>query len=238
MKNNILYYLTILLCVYPFQKHFAATGWNNFILNFDKGTYGRGSQTWQIAPYDSKWIYIAAFNNSGWNIVDFGKRHGRKGHFQEMGRRMAYMTFGLSDGRLVPASDPFIIENDGTIRFMKADTSSVRQVCLTRKMLLTEHVARMESRLKGGKIQASDYVDFRTAETLYVIDSTIFPDLVPLKASRKYRYWRMLSAEGSYGSISELQFFLTGETEKAQGRIIGTPGYGPAWGIDNVFDGS
>ena len=55
-------------------------------------------------PYDSKWIYIAAFNNSGWNIVDFGKRHGRKGHFQEMGRRMAYMTFGLSDGRLVPAS--------------------------------------------------------------------------------------------------------------------------------------
>lgn len=79
-------------------------------------------------PYDSKWIYIAAFNNSGWNIVDFGKRHGRKGHFQEMGRRMAYMTFGLSDGRLVPASDPFIIENDGTIRFMKADTSSVRQV--------------------------------------------------------------------------------------------------------------
>lgn len=80
MKNNILYYLTILLCVYPFQKHFAATGWNNFILNFDKGTYGRGSQTWQIAPYDSKWIYFAnkngilQFDGNAWDVLPLNNR--------------------------------------------------------------------------------------------------------------------------------------------------------------------
>lgn len=80
MKNNILYYLTILLFVYPFQKHFAATGWNNFILNFDKGTYGRGSQTWQIAPYDSKWIYFAnkngilQFDGNAWDVLPLNNR--------------------------------------------------------------------------------------------------------------------------------------------------------------------
>ena len=80
MKNNIIYYLTILLCAYPFQKHLAATGWNNFILNFDKGTYGRGSQTWQIAPYDSKWVYFAnkngilQFDGNDWDVFPLNNR--------------------------------------------------------------------------------------------------------------------------------------------------------------------
>ena len=59
---------------------------------------------------------------------------------------------------------------------MRADTTGRRQVILTRKTFLKEHVARVESRLIGAKVQASDYEDFRTAETLYVIGSMIFPD--------------------------------------------------------------
>lgn len=36
--------------------------WNNFIVNFDKTIYGKGAQTWQIAPYDDKWVYFANQN--------------------------------------------------------------------------------------------------------------------------------------------------------------------------------
>ena len=187
---------------------------------------------------DGRWVYIAAFDNSGWNIVDFGKRRGRSGHFQKMGRQMAYIVYGISDGDIIPVSDPFILESNGAVRYMRADTTVRRQVILTRKTFLKEHVARVESRLIGAKVQASDYEDFRTAETLYVIDSMIFPDQVPLKASKKYKYWRLLSADNSYGSISELQFFLEGEDAPVQGRIIGTPGNGYWWVIHNVFDGN
>ena len=54
-------YLTIIfLLLIPFGKAFA--GWNNFIVNFDKSLYGKGTQTWQIAPYDDHWIYFANKN--------------------------------------------------------------------------------------------------------------------------------------------------------------------------------
>ena len=49
-------------------------GWNSFIINFDKSVYGKGSQTWQIAPYDGKWTYFAnrngmlQFDGDIWNV--------------------------------------------------------------------------------------------------------------------------------------------------------------------------
>ena len=184
------------------------------------------------------YLYIAAFNNFGWNAIDIGSQKNNRACFQKMGRKMAYIVLGFDGRQLVPASLPFTIATNGQIQFRKADTTKLGRICVTRKMPKGEHVARLESRLVGGCIQASDYEDFRVAETLYVIDSTIFPDLVPLHASKAYKYWRMLSADGSFGSISELQFFMSGSEIPAAGRIIGTPGYGPAWGINNVFDGS
>ena len=44
------YVLFVFLFLIPFGNAFA--GWNNFIVNFDKSLYGKGPQTWQIAPYD------------------------------------------------------------------------------------------------------------------------------------------------------------------------------------------
>lgn len=52
----------------------AVAGWNSFIVNFDKSVYGKGTQTWQIAPYDDKWVYFAnkngmlQFDGNVWNV--------------------------------------------------------------------------------------------------------------------------------------------------------------------------
>ena len=54
------YVLFVFLFLIPFGKAFA--GWNNFIVNFDKSLYGKGPQTWQIAPYDDHWVYFANKN--------------------------------------------------------------------------------------------------------------------------------------------------------------------------------
>lgn len=61
MKKHTLYgFLFSLPLLLPFVETFA--GWNSFIVNFDKSLYGKGSQTWQIAPYDDKWVYFANKN--------------------------------------------------------------------------------------------------------------------------------------------------------------------------------
>ncbi|MCI1647088.1 MAG: transcriptional regulator [Bacteroides sp.] len=55
----------VLFALFPCSKVLA--DWNNFIVNFDKSVYGKGAQTWQIAPYDDQWVYFA--NKNG--VVQF-----------------------------------------------------------------------------------------------------------------------------------------------------------------------
>ena len=77
----------------------------------------------------------------------------------------------------------------------------------------------MRRRLLGGKIQCSNRVDFNDAVTLFTIESTDIPDKIKLETSKKFRYWRYLSADGTYGSVAEVAFFDQ-NGEKLTGRGI------------------
>lgn len=72
MKKCTLYWLFTIFSFFPFVETLA--GWNNFIINFDKSVYGKGAQTWQIAPYDDKWVYFAnkngmvQFDGNVWSV--------------------------------------------------------------------------------------------------------------------------------------------------------------------------
>lgn len=73
MKKHMQPFHIILLALsFPFAE--AIAGWNSFIVNFDKSLYGKGTQTWQIAPYDDKWVYFAnkngmvQFDGDAWSL--------------------------------------------------------------------------------------------------------------------------------------------------------------------------
>lgn len=63
---------TILLTVcLPILCH---AHWNNYIINYNKSLYGKGSQTWQINTYGTNWVYFAnqngmiQYDGSNWAI--------------------------------------------------------------------------------------------------------------------------------------------------------------------------
>lgn len=56
MKKHLIRNLFLLFSFLPFIETFA--NWNSFIINFDKNLYGKGAQTWKIAPYDDKWVFL------------------------------------------------------------------------------------------------------------------------------------------------------------------------------------
>lgn len=72
MKKCTSYWLFTIFSLLPFVETLAS--WNNFIINFDKSVYGKGAQTWQIAPYDDKWVYFAnkngmvQFDGNVWSV--------------------------------------------------------------------------------------------------------------------------------------------------------------------------
>ena len=64
--------LLLLLCLIPFSS--IKADWNNFIVNYPKNLYGKGSQTWQINSFNNEWVYFAnkngmlQFNGMSWTL--------------------------------------------------------------------------------------------------------------------------------------------------------------------------
>lgn len=71
----------LLLCMgllYPVLS--TSADWNNFIINYNKSLYGKGSQTWQINAYDETWIYFAnqsgilQYDGNSWSVFPLSSR--------------------------------------------------------------------------------------------------------------------------------------------------------------------
>jgi len=156
-----------------------------------------------------KYAYIAIFNghNVEWSIVDYGTVSDGKAHFGQIGRNILYIAQGYDGHRLVNISDPFVLHQDGSVEYIKCDDTATRTLSMRRKYYENRNVAEMRHRLMGGRIQGADSPDFSNAEDIYVISDTYVDDPLPISPSRAYRYYRYMSADGSYGSIAELAFY-------------------------------
>lgn len=121
---------------------------------------------------------------------------------------MLYVVLGYNSKGLTPISSPFILDKNGKIKFMnKMECKGTVSMDIRRKYYESYNVVNMRWRILGGKFQCSDYPDFKDATTLYTIERTDIPDKIEMNADRSYRYWRYLSPDGSWGSISELSFY-------------------------------
>jgi len=189
---------------------------------------------------DRQYVYIAMVVNGGgpqWKILDYGYLKHGKAYFKNMGRNMLYIVLGYNGETLVPISRPFILNKSGALEYLgKQENNKTIDVDLRRKYYESYNVVDMRRRLLGGKVQCSDYPDFHDAETLYTIDHTDIPYYLAMEASRPYRYWRYLSPDGSWGSISEISFY-DAQKNVIKGRGIANPEAGED-AIDRAYDGN
>ena len=98
-------------------------------------------------------------------------------------------------------------------------------VIVKRKYYQSYNVVDMRRRILGAKIQCANHADFSDSITIYKIEDTDIPDKIHLNNSSPYRYWRLLSADGTYGSVAELAFFDS-EDNKMDGQPISCLGTG------------
>lgn len=172
------------------------------------------------ARLHDKYVYIGMFSavsEGGWRVLDFGTVKRSRAHFKNMGRNMLYIALDYDGVGFTPVSNPFILHPNGELEYIICNTSDSRSVTLKRKYYQTFDDMIMRRRLLGGRIQCSNRADFADARTLITLESVDIPDRIQLESTGKYRYWRYLSADSTYGSIAELGFFdkdgqlLTGE---------------------------
>jgi uncharacterized protein YfaT (DUF1175 family) len=170
-----------------------------------------------------KYVYLGVFDHERWKVVDFGILKSNKALFSKVGRNMLYIVMGYDGDGLKYISDPFILDISGRIEVLSTDTVNTDTITITRKFPKSVNTAMMEHIMAGGKIQASNDVNFTRCETLHTIESVEMPDLITLNNAKKYRYWRYIGRQHSYGNIAELQFFTMGDIVHAmKGKAIGT----------------
>lgn len=192
---------------------------------------------YQNVKLAEKFCYISIFNghNVEWSFVDYGIVDNGKACFKNIGRNILYIVQGFDGKRIINISDPFILHQNGEIEYYIFDGSQKRPLDIHRKYFEGRNVAEMRLRLKGGKIQAANSADFSDAVTMVTVENQYVPDKFEINDNNGYRYWRYLGADGSHGSIAELQFF------DADTIITGTPiGCKSASkeSIDKAFDGN
>ncbi len=120
--------LLILTLLLPFV-HLDAE-WNSFIINFDKSVYGKGTQTWQIAPYDGKWTYFAnrngmlQFGGDEWSIYRLNNASDLRSVFLSSAQKRIYAG-GINEfGYFKPSTDGSLVYHclsdslDNSIRFL------------------------------------------------------------------------------------------------------------------------
>ena len=71
-----------------------------------------------------RYIYIASAvrdQEKPWRIVDFGKIKNGHACFENIGREVLYLVLGYDGEKLIPITEPFILNKDQTIEYVRSD---------------------------------------------------------------------------------------------------------------------
>ena len=182
--------------------------------------------------------YICVNDKQEWEPVHYGKIQRGKVTFRSMGRNVLYSVGVWDSGKIKPIGNPFIVENNGKIRYLKCNRSKRQTMTLYRKYPFFAQFDSFKNRMDLGEFQGSNSMDFSSVSTLYVHKGftngcSYNRKLNPSK--EKYKYLRYIGPKGSYCNVNEISFFNS-KGKKLTGRIIGTEGT-EKHTKETVFDG-
>jgi hypothetical protein len=179
-----------------------------------------------IAPPSKKEIaYIMVFDNKEWQPIHWSFIKKNKALFTKMATGCIYLAMYYHNNHFYPASEPFYLNEQGEICYIKANPQETVNLCLSRKYPDFRMLTFVQDMI-GGCFQGSDDKDFGNFEILYQIDK--IPDVnwqtVKVNNTNKYRYVRYWGGLDSWGNMAELEFYTVnnGSPEKLSGEIIGT----------------
>lgn len=191
---------------------------------------------------NARWLYLAVFNNQKWvpvAISAIGKD--MDAVFHKVGRSVMYIAFFLDEfGREHYISDPFLLDKNGKMQYMNAETASGRTISVTRKYMESEVLRKYNRQLIGGKIVASNTEDFKDSVIIAVIDSIKENryHTINVSYSGSYKYVKYLSPKKSFGNIAEIQFYDNNGSLVSPKRSFGGMGAWEEHSPAKVFDGN
>ena len=120
----------LLIVIFPLSLWSSFTGWNSFVVTFNKNLYGNGRKIWQIASYDERWTYFAndngllQFDGNVWSLYPLRNQSPLRAVLPSSNMQRIYVG-GINEyGYFEPGDDGNLIYHclsdtlDGDYRFL------------------------------------------------------------------------------------------------------------------------
>jgi hypothetical protein len=164
--------------------------------------------------------YLSVFDNVTWKPICWAKINSLTGKFTKVEGGVVYLPSYFSDDEIIPAQEPLLLKEDGSLRILKADTihQISKMVCNRVYPIVAE--SYNTDGLKGCKFEGANKPDFSDAVTLFQYSDRALPgwNHLMLKKGLKLRYIRLVSAKESQNTLAELNFYFCGKV--LQGKLM------------------
>lgn len=171
---------------------------------------------------------ICVFDNEKWIPVYWGINKQNKMYFKNMMPDVCYLAAYYENGKIIPASIPFILKKDGMIKKLSIHTQGRADMTLKRKY---PRFARMElfaMNLRRSQVQGANEPEFKNQTLLFDVAQTPHDvNEMIVNNPRKFRYVRWKIVDYRTGDLAEVEFYgrrsLNAPEEKLNGKLIGCP---------------
>jgi hypothetical protein len=187
-----------------------------------------------------KKVFLLVYKYGKWTPVSMSLNNS-KGNFifEKLGRKVVYLPAILNNTHeFSPIGNAFILDSVGNINYLVPNLVDMQKVTLYRKYPYSVRMASYAERLKGGKFQASHKKDFTDCITFYEIKERPLPYYYreTVQLNEPYKYYRYLAPDSTYGSIAEIEFYISNQSEPVYGKPIGLNVADKAYTVDKAFD--
>lgn len=171
---------------------------------------------------------ICVFDNKCWRPVYWGNIKDGKFYFSMMASDVVYIGAFYENGNIIPATEPFLLQTDGNIRFFRPDKSKLISLRLERKYPLFKRIEDHAWGLRRTNAEASNNAEFKDSTlffSIYDIPFNVTDSFVNNQG--KYKYVRFNSSIIRNANYAEVEFYGRESTytteKKLNGKIIGYP---------------
>lgn len=185
-----------------------------------------------------KYAYLAVFNNYDWTPIQWAKIENQTTKFKAMNKGIVYLPVYFHNNNIQPAAYPILFRDSANITELKPNTKIPQDVVLKRKYN-DANVLVYNKRLKGGRFQVANKIDFSDAIDIYIIKS--FSDncfqTAKIENDGTYKFFRYLTPPNSLADMAEIEVYDSNNI-KLEGKVIGGTNNGDKRNYDAAFDGS
>lgn len=171
--------------------------------------------------YPAKYAYLCVFNDYEWVPVDVSKIKNHKVHYEKVGVGLMYIIVIYDNDKQKVVSEPFILKQDGKIKFMQVNKQTLQNIRIFRKYPSFGHIYSVKKYLRQGRIEASNNRDFENRKVMVEFPEwDLLSGEYDISDTTSFRYWRLVSSHNSSSDFGELFFYERTTGKRMHGDLV------------------